>query len=123
MKRSYWQGMQLSTFGLTANASISTTFAYGPKQPRSQDIVTKTEPTVTALAGFLGWGSDAWGATGWGSQNASTTVDSELFFFVPGGIKCNTVTATITGSGPGKIRGLDFRARELPLTKSTVASA
>ncbi len=121
MERAYWRRMLAKFFGMTAGSSVSATFFYGPTAPVGQTTLAKTIPTVTPLNSYTGWGSDPWSSTPWGSQNAATITDTDLEFAM--GMKANNVTVSLSGSGPGKIRGLEFHARPQVPTRSTVVNA
>ena len=143
--RTYWRRMLAKFFGMASGASITTTFFYGPNAPLASTTLTKAIPEVVNLNAFLGWGldrwglvqygsqisetlggDDAWGSQGWGGfawtgTAVSFLADTDLEF--PIGFKANNVTARIAGSGPGKIRGLEFHGRAAELTRSTVINA
>lgn len=114
--RSYWRRMLLKAFGFTAGTQISTVFYPGPTAILQQKTVQVTVPSIAPISTFLGFGLDPFGTSGFGAVTPSLT-DQELDF--PIGLKANNMQMQISGTGPGRIRGIENHIRPQPLTRST----
>lgn len=119
--RLYWRRLLVKFFGVTVTTPITVTFFYGPTSPVGSKTLTVIIPTINNLTSFLGWGLDPWGTSAWGSATMTAITDTDLEF--PIGSVANNVTILLTGSGSGKIRGMELHVRQKALTRSTVVNA
>lgn len=118
--RAYWRRMLLTTYGFQPGTQISATFYYSPLAVVQSKTMTKTIPTVNGISPFLGFGLDPFGTSPFGAT-IQAIEDTVLEF--PIGHKCNNIQVELSGSGQGRIRGIELHARSMPLTRSTFQGA
>ncbi len=116
--RAYFRRLLVKFFAIAANAQVSASFYAGPAS--SLSAKTQTVQVTTASTTTLGWDLDPWDTIGWGSTTgASSVTDIDLNFDI--GLLANNMTVLLAGSGPARLRGLDWHVRQKPLTRSVYA--
>jgi hypothetical protein len=116
----YWRRMVLKAYGFPVGSKITATFYYGPTSVIPQSTVTKTIQSITQTSPFTGFGLDPFGTSAFSASSATVT-DQDLEFAI--GAIANNVQVQLSGSGAGRIRGLELHARQKALTKSTAVGA
>lgn len=115
----YLRRLLVSTFGFTAGASITATFAYAANILTS----TKVVPTIATIVNQTGYGTQAFGQAPYGDPLTANLPGTDVTMeFVPqGGIISNWIVIQLSGTGPGKIRGLGWHHIAKPLTRSVTS--
>jgi hypothetical protein len=118
LHRAYFRRMMMKLFGVQTGRTVQARFVYGPLGKVIEKFVTKTIRAVTPLIpspGGDGYGDDPYGDSGYGGVfSATEVVDRDLEFGI--GVIANNLFVHVTGSGPGRLRGLDFHLRAKPPT-------
>lgn len=117
--RAYWRRLLVQAYGFAVNTVLSATFQMGPTTPYSAMTKTATVPAVSVMPITPGYGSAPWGSSPWGAQTPVGLSSVNLEF--PIGQIANDITVTLSGSGPGKIRGWELHTRQKAHTRATYA--
>lgn len=118
-ERMYVRRMLAKFYDIPEGTTIQARFYASPTGPITQKIIEKTVPIVTPIAPFLGYGLSAWGLSPYGAPVSENVTDVDMNFDV--GLKCNAIIAELSGtSAGGRLRGVEFHVRQMPLTTSTL---
>lgn len=118
-ERMYVRRMLAKFYDIPEGTTVQARFYASPTAPITQKIVEKTVPIVTPIAPFLGYGLSAWGLSPYGAPVTENVTDVDLNFDV--GLKCNAIIAELSGtSAGGRLRGIEFHVRQMPLTTATL---
>lgn len=115
LNRLYIRRLLMSLYGMTVGNTITSTFYWGSNiYSQSKDI-----PSVAATVVQAGYGQGGYGTSPYGDPTAAAgNTELTMDFGIQNGVIANNLYALISGSGPGKIRGLSWQVRTKSLTRS-----